>query len=143
MKGTTMSEQIRNIITSTLHGHGIIPQNYADPIDVLTKALTEAAYDVVDAIVERVEFLELPLSQGEVRTFLDDLGLPSRPQPQVEPEPITPEMQEDSLEGRVARLEYARRSTSGVVRELTNVVILLAERAGVAVSINTQEDVQR
>jgi hypothetical protein len=125
-----------------LNSHGLIAQNYPGPVEVLTNALTERAHLVVDAVVDRVQYLELPLSEGEVRHFLDDLGLPSRPQPQVEPEPITPEMQEDSLEGRVARLEYAQRTTQDLVHEMAKVVFQLARQAGVEVPDKVQEDIQ-
>jgi hypothetical protein len=78
---------IRDIITSTLRSHGIVPENYTDAVDTVTEALTLAANDVVDTIVDRVQSLELPVSEGEVRQFLDAVGLPSRPEPEPLPEP--------------------------------------------------------
>lgn len=130
---------IRDVITDTLRSHGLITQNYTEAIDTVTEALEARAHIVVDAIVDRAQYLELGVSEYEVRIFLAALGLPSRPEevePQPEPEPeYESPLREDSVEARIARMEHTIVLLAAGVEKLTR----LAEQH---LGVSEPDDVQ-
>jgi hypothetical protein len=110
-----MSNHIRGIIVDALRSHGLIAANYPGPVDALAEALTDRAYDIVDAIAERG--VELGHDEGEVRRFLAGLGLPSRREIEVQPE-LEPQ---DKDAARIDGMEHTIVLLAAAVEKLTRI----------------------
>lgn len=90
---------------------------YPGEYETLLDALTEREYQIVEAVVEGVT-RQFGVSETQVVSRLEGLGLAARPAPEPEPEPVPEEPK--SLEDRIEAIESAVSSLVDTVAGLSD-----------------------